>query len=99
MGANPGMILSVALLQGGIIGLGGAVAGSLFAVTAIHLINRYFPIRLESSVYWIDRLPGEIQPLLVLGVVAVTVIACFAASLLPALRSVRLSPSKAVRYE
>ena len=99
MGATPGMILSVALLQGGVIGLGGALTGSLFAVTAIHLINSCFPIRLESSVYWIDRLPGEIQPLLVLGVVTVTVLACFAASLFPALRSVRLSPSKAVRYE
>lgn len=99
MGATPRMVVLTGLLQGGMIGVGGAAAGSLFAVVLITLVNRYFPIRLESSVYWIDTLPGRLQPGLIGGIAAATVIACFAASLVPAVNAVRISPSEAVRYE
>jgi ABC-type lipoprotein release transport system permease subunit len=93
------MILGTGLLQGGMIGAGGAVAGSGFALAAITMINRFFPIRLESSVYWVDTLPGKMQPVLVASIIGVTVAACLAASILPALRAVSISPSEAVRYE
>jgi lipoprotein-releasing system permease protein len=99
MGATPGMIVTTGLLQGGMIGVGGALAGSGFALASIALINRYFPIRLESSVYWVDTLPGKIQPLLIASIIGVTVAACLAASVFPALRAVNISPSQAVRYE
>ncbi|NOQ21728.1 MAG: FtsX-like permease family protein [Candidatus Aegiribacteria sp.] len=99
MGASPEMIISTGLMQGGIIGLSGALAGSIFAVVAITLINNFFPIRLESSVYWIDVLPGQLQPLLILSIGFATVAACFIASLFPALHAIKVSPSEAVRYE
>lgn len=99
MGATPGMILGTGLLQGGMIGAGGAIAGSGFALAAITVINRFFPIRLESSVYWVDTLPGKLQPVLVASIIGVTIAACLAASILPALRAVSISPSEAVRYE
>lgn len=99
MGASPGVVLSTGLLQGGIIGLAGALTGSLFAVMTIFVINRVFPIRLESSVYWIDILQGEIQPVLILCIGGATVFACLFASLIPAVCALSVSPSKAVRYE
>lgn len=99
MGATPGMIVTTALLQGGIIGAGGALAGTVFAVGGTLVINRFFPIRLESSVYWVDTLPGELQPLLIAAVTGITMFACLAAAVFPALRAVRISPSQAVRYE
>ncbi len=99
MGASPGTIVSTGLMQGGIIGLGGALAGSIFAVLVTIMINSFFPIRLESSVYWIDVLPGEIQPLLILSIGFATIAACFIASLFPALHAIKVSPSEAVRYE
>ncbi len=99
MGATPVMIVTTGLLQGGMIGVGGALAGSGFAVAAINLINRFFPIRLESSVYWVDTLPGKMQPLLIVSIIGITVLACLAASVFPALRAVSISPSMAVRYE
>ncbi len=99
MGASPGAVLSTGLMQGGIIGLAGALSGSLFSIMTILLINRVFPIRLESSVYWIDILPGEIQPLLILCIGGATVFACLFASLIPAVYALSISPSKAVRYE
>jgi lipoprotein-releasing system permease protein len=99
MGASPGAVLFTGLMQGGIIGLAGALSGSLFAVMTIFVINRVFPIRLESSVYWIDVLPGEIQPVLILCIGGATVFACLFASLIPAVYALSVSPSKAVRYE
>lgn len=99
MGATPGMIVVTGLIQGGILGAGGALAGSGFAVLAVTAINRYFPISLESSVYWVDTLPGRLEPVLILGITLVTILACFAASAFPALRVVSISPSTAVRYE
>ncbi|OPL18859.1 MAG: hypothetical protein AVO35_02690 [Candidatus Aegiribacteria sp. MLS_C] len=99
MGATPGMIVATALLQGGIIGAGGALTGTVFAVGTTLVINRFFPIRLESSVYWVDTLPGELQPLLIAAITGITLVACLAAAVFPALRAVRISPSQAVRYE
>ncbi len=99
MGASPNMIVSTGLMQGGIIGLSGALAGSIFAVFVITVINNFFPIRLESSVYWIDVLSGKVQPLLILSIGFVTVTVCFIASLFPALHAIKISPSEAVRYE
>ncbi|MCK5116352.1 MAG: ABC transporter permease [Candidatus Aegiribacteria sp.] len=99
MGASPGTIVSTGLMQGGIIGLSGALAGSIFAVLVTILINSFFPIRLESSVYWIDVLPGKVQPLLILGIGFATIAACFIASLFPSLHAIKVSPSEAVRYE
>jgi len=99
MGASPRMIVAAGLMQGGIIGATGALAGSMFALVVVFTINNYFPIRLESSVYWIDILPGKVQPLLIIGIITATISACFAASLFPAFNAIRVSPSKAVRYE
>lgn len=99
MGASPGVVMSTGLMQGGIIGMAGALSGSFFAVMTIVVINGVFPIRLESSVYWIDVLHGEIQPVLILCIGGATVFACLFASLIPAVYALSVSPSKAVRYE
>lgn len=99
MGASPGTVLTTGLFQGGIIGLAGTLAGGFFAVMTILIINRVFPIKLESSVYWIDVLPGEIQPALILYIGGATVLACLIASLIPAVHAISVSPSEAVRYE
>ena len=99
MGAAPGTILMTGLTQGGLIGAAGALAGVLFASGSVSVINRFFPIRLESSVYWIDALPGRLEPLPILLIAGATIAACLAASLIPAVSSLSTSPSKAVRYE
>lgn len=99
MGASPGIIVSTGLMQGGIIGAGGALAGSVFAVLSVIAINRYFPIRLESSVYWIEMLPGKVEPHFIFGIICVTIAACLVASVFPALHALSVSPSEAVRYE
>jgi lipoprotein-releasing system permease protein len=99
MGASPRTMMAAGLAQGGMIGMAGASAGCLFASASVAIINRFFPIRLESSVYWIDTLPGEIdlQRLLLVG--GITILACLAASVIPTASALAVSPSMAVRYE
>lgn len=99
MGASSGLMIRTGLIQGGFIGLAGALTGTIIAVGSILLINRYFPIHLEGSVYWIETMQGKLDPLLMVIVSGATVIACLVASLIPALAAISLSPSKAVRYE
>ncbi len=99
MGASPGMVLMTGLFQGGIIAAGGVLLGSVFAVTVVAAINKFFPIRLESSVYWVDTFSGRIEPMMVLGISLVTLLACLAASIFPAVRAMAVNPSEAVRYE
>ena len=99
MGATPGMVVTTGLVQGGMIGLLGAVSGSVFAVIVITVVNRFFPINLESSVYWVDTLSGRMQPVLIFSIIAITVIFCLLASVFPAVRALGISPSRAVRYE
>ncbi len=99
MGANPATMLLIGLAQGGFIGAAGALSGVLFAAGSVFMINRFFPIKLESSIYWIDVLPGRLEPLPVLAVAGATLAACLAASLIPAISALSTSPSRAVRYE
>jgi lipoprotein-releasing system permease protein len=99
MGASPSTVLGTSVLQGGMIGAFGAVGGLVFSGLCVFFVNRFFPIRLESSVYWIDVLPGKFQPGTALLITLATVGACLVVSLLPALSSLRRSPAEAVRYE
>lgn len=99
MGASPGFVARTSLLQGGLIGTMGSLAGIAFSLLLIFLANNVFQIRLESSIYWISVLPGRFQPE-VAGLIAVcTVLACLLAALFPAMTSLSVSPSEAVRYE
>jgi lipoprotein-releasing system permease protein len=99
MGASPGFLARTSLLQGGLIGTMGASGGVAFSVLLIYLANNVFQIRLESSIYWVSALPGRFQPEVAGLIAACTVLACLLAALFPALTSLSVSPSEAVRYE
>jgi lipoprotein-releasing system permease protein len=99
MGASPGTILGTTIVQGGVIGMAGAVAGVVFSGVAVYLINNFFPIRLETSVYWIDMLPGRFNPGTAALICILTVGACLVSSLIPGMKALAKSPAEAVRYE
>ncbi len=99
MGASPGLIIRTGLIQGGLIGFAGAATGTFTSVGGTLIINRYFPINLESSVYWIETMQGKLDPMFILTVSGATVAACLIAAFIPAVAALSLSPSKAVRYE
>ncbi len=106
-GATPRMIMSIFMVQGGVIGLIGTLLGVVggivltFHVTELvrgieHLFHVQF---LSSSVYFVDYLPSELQWLDVVEIGLTAIILSFLATIYPAWQASRLDPVEALRYE
>ena len=53
-----------------------------------------------GSVYYIERLPVDVDPLLVIGLIPATALAvCVLSALYPALRAASLEPAEVVRHD
>ncbi|MCK5133012.1 MAG: ABC transporter permease [Candidatus Sabulitectum sp.] len=99
MGLAPSGVFRISILRGFILGGSGAVIGLVFSWISIFAVNRYFPIRLDGTVYWIDVLPGVFPVTTALVVTLSTILVCLVVSVFPALSALSRSPSDALRYE
>ena len=107
LGARPGSIMAVFVVQGaliGCIGLGlGVLGGVLLAVNidvVVPFIERIFGVHfLSKDVYFIADLPSELQWGDVWGVTVITFLLALAATLYPSWRAARVNPAEALRYE
>ena len=107
MGATRGMVLRVFFLSGALVGVVGTVfgcvGGVLFA-TYIEVIKRSLE-RLTGAelfaaeIYFLSRLPAEVDPTEVVQVVVMALVISFLAPLFPAWRAARIDPVEALRYE
>jgi lipoprotein-releasing system permease protein len=107
LGAAPGSIMKIFIVQGALIGfigtIIGVVAGVLLAINVdvvVPFIERHFGIQfLAKDIYYISDLPSE----LVWGDVIVIAAVSFGLSLLatiyPSYRASRVNPAAALRYE
>lgn len=106
-GATPRMIMSIFMVQGGVIGLVGTLLGVLggiwltFHVTEIvNWIEHVFHVQfLSSSVYFVDYLPSELQWLDVTEIGLTALVLSFLATIYPAWQASRMDPVEALRYE
>ncbi len=99
MGLAPSGVFSISIIRGFLLGGSGALVGLVFSWISIFVVNRYFPIRLDGTVYWIDVLPGVFPVGLAVIVTLATVFVCLIVSLFPAFSALYRSPSEALRYE
>ena len=99
MGLAPSGVFRISVLRGFLLGGSGAFAGLIFSWVSIFAVNRYFPIKLDGTVYWIDSLPGVFSLTTALFVTFSTILVCFVVSLFPAFSALSHSPSEALRYE
>lgn len=99
MGATPRMVFISSIARGLSIGAAGVAAGVLAAWLSVRAVNSLFPIRLDSTVYWVETLTGSFSTQTALAVSAVTLLVCLVVSVAPAVSALSDSPSEALRYE
>ncbi len=85
--------------QGIVIGLVGTSLGTGLGLLLAFLLERYQFIRLPSDVYFIDRLPVDINPMDLAMIIAASLAISFLATLYPARRAAELTPVEAIRHE
>jgi lipoprotein-releasing system permease protein len=107
LGASPGSIMKVFIVQGtliGVIGLALGVAGGLALAfnleTVIPVLERLAGMQFWSKdVYYINYMPSEVQWRDVGVITGVSFLLTLLATLYPSWRASRVNPAEALRYE
>lgn len=107
MGATRRSMLKIFILTGGMIGVAGTIAGTLLGVgfaanieTIRQALQTLTGTELFSAeIYFLTKLPAEINWGEVLSVVIMALTISLLATLYPAWRAARLDPVEALRYE
>jgi lipoprotein-releasing system permease protein len=99
MGASPGAILRLFMLQGTIIGAVGTAVGGLVGWGACRTLDHYRLIRIPEDVYQIAWVPFRLLPGDAAFVLLGALVVCFLATLYPAREAARLDPAEALRNE
>lgn len=99
MGLTPGGIGRVFLAQGAIIGGVGTLLGLLGGLLVSYIVDASGLIRIDPTVYFIDRLPVHLELLDTLAVVVFSFLVAVVATLYPSRSAARLTPVEAIRHE
>jgi lipoprotein-releasing system permease protein len=107
LGARPGSIVQIFMVQGMVMGVVGTLAGVVTGiVTALNVdvivkkIEQLFQIKfLSPEVYLIPDLPSDLQANDVIWIAGVSLLLSFLATVYPSWRAGRVNPAEALRYE
>lgn len=107
MGARPGMILRIFVIQGsliGVIGTGLGVVGGIGLAQNIGLVvpflEQFFGFSLfPADIYYITELPSELRSSDVIGFALMTLAMSFLSTLYPSWRASKTHPAEALSYE
>jgi lipoprotein-releasing system permease protein len=107
LGATPGGIMKIFIVNGALIGVAGTaigVAGGVLLALNIDVVvpflERLFSIQfLSKEVYYITELPSDLQKADVLSIALVSLVLSLLATLYPSWRASRVNPAEALRYE
>ncbi len=100
MGANQRSIRRLFMLEGGLIGIGGALLGLAGGLITCLLLKLY-PLKIPGggSVYYIETLPVATDPKDVIMIATITFAVCLLSTVYPAWQASKLDPVEAIRYE
>jgi lipoprotein-releasing system permease protein len=98
MGASPAQIRRLFLIEGFLIGATGLAAGVALGFLLCWIIKTFPIVELPSDIYYLSRVPVDIQPLDVLAVTGVGFLLCLLATVYPAARAAKSDPVEAIHY-
>ncbi|MGD1826484.1 lipoprotein-releasing ABC transporter permease subunit [Chromobacterium violaceum] len=107
LGASPGSIMKIFVIQGSVAGVLGTLAGVASGVAIalnldviVPVIERIIGTKiLSSDVYMIDYLPSDVQWGDVSTITVISLLLALFATLYPSWRAARTQPAEALRYE
>ncbi len=107
LGANDGQVCGVFLFHGLVVGVVGAVFGTVCGLVLLYFRNSFRLFLLHSfgidvfspKIYGLPDIPAVINPTNVAVIAFSAVVICVLAALLPAINAARLAPARALRYE
>lgn len=107
LGASPGSIMKVFIVQGSLIGFIGTLIGAIGGVTlalnidvVVPFIEHVFGVQfLAKDVYYISDVPSQLQWGDVLTITSVSLVLSLLATLYPSWRAAKTNPAEALRYE
>ncbi len=107
LGASPGSIMGIFVVQGAMVGVIGTLAGLLLGLGVAFNIDVIVPALehalgasfLPKDIYLISRMPSEPQQSDILPIAVIALVMAFVATLYPSWRASRVNPAEALRYE
>jgi len=107
LGASPGAIMKIFIVQGALIGaigtligVAGGIALALNIDVVVPFLERLLNVQfLSREVYYITDLPSDLQTSDVVAIALVSLALSLLATLYPSWRAARVNPAEALRYE
>ena len=107
LGASPGSIMGIFVVQGAMVGVIGTLAGLLLGLGVAFNIDVIVPALenllhasfLPKDIYLISRMPSDPQRSDILPVAVISLVLAFLATIYPSWRASRVNPAEALRYE
>ena len=87
------------LFYGFMIGLAGAIIGSLLALFLAWMQNNFKIITLPEDIYFMDFIPMDVSIFDVFSIAIISIVCAIFAAIWPTVRAERIEPADALRYE